>query len=182
MTLPTLPHGPDLRSRAENDDLTSIERAREYAQAAHAPNTLRAYASALRCFQSWCQSRRLIPLPAEPQTVVLYVTDLAAFSKLATIRRHLAAIAHAHRERGLPSPVTHEVVRRVVRGIARTNGSAQMRKSAITLDVLRSMLLAICGSDLNVARDRAIILLGFAAALRRSELADLKRRGSPVES
>ena len=65
------------------------------------------------------------------------------------------------------------MVRRIVRGIARTNGSSQARKSAVTLDHLRAMLLEVRGDDLKAKRDRAIVLLGFSAALRRSEIAAL---------
>jgi integrase len=172
MTTPSIPHLPALNASAENA-LATIERAREYAEASHAAATHRAYASTMRLFRAWCAPRHLEALPATPQTVVLYVTHLAGFAKLATIRRHLAAIAFTHRETGLESPVAHEVVRRVVRGIARTNGAAQAKKAAITIDVLRAMLLAVRGHDLKVKRDRAILLLGFAAALRRSELAAL---------
>jgi hypothetical protein len=74
-----------------------------------------------------------------------------------------------HRQTGLESPTAHEVVRRVVRGIQRTHGSAQTRKSAVSVNDLRAMLLEIRGSELKAARDRACVLLGFAAALRRSE-------------
>ncbi|HEY1654358.1 MAG TPA: site-specific integrase [Candidatus Tumulicola sp.] len=104
---------------------------------------------------------------------MLYATQLAERAKLATIRHHLVAIAFAHRERGLELPTTHEVVRRLLRGIARTIGSAQVRKSAVTLEALRAMLLAIRDDGLKAKRDRAIVLLGFSAALRRSELAAL---------
>lgn len=172
MTATTILDPPAPTESADNV-LATIEQAREYAEASQASNTRRAYASDLRGFGAWCGSRRLEASPASPQTVVLYITHLASYAKLATIRRHLAAIAHAHRERGLESPVAHEVVRRVVRGIARTNGSSQTRKTAITLDVLRAMLLAIRGNPLKAQRDRTILLLGFAGALRRSELAAL---------
>lgn len=74
----------------------------------------------------------------------------------------------------LESPVAHEVVRRIVRGIARTHGSSQARKSAATIDNVRAMLLELRVDDLKATRDRAVILLGFAAALRRSELAELR--------
>lgn len=164
--LPTIPANVD-------HTLATIEQAREYAEASQSPNTRRAYASDLRGFRAWCEWRHVEALPANSQTVVLYVTHLAGYAKLATIRRHLAAIAHAHRKRGLESPVAHEIVRRVVRGVARTKGAAQARKTAITLDVLRAMLLAIRGNPLKAKRDRAILLLGFAGALRRSELAAL---------
>jgi integrase len=103
----------------------------------------------------------------------MYLTDLAGYAKLATIKRRLAAISQIHKERGLESPTAHEIVRRVVRGIGRTIGASQAKKSAVTLDYLRAMLLEIHGDDLKANRDRAILLLGFAAALRRSELAAL---------
>jgi integrase len=83
----------------------------------------------------------------------------------------IVAISQNHKERGLESPTAHEIVQRVVRGIARTNGSAQRKKAAFTLDHLRAMLLEIRGEGLKAKRDRAIVLLGFSAALRRSELA-----------
>jgi integrase len=120
------------------------------------------------------QTTRRATLPATPQSVALYVTALAARAKLATIRLYLAAIAEKHRETGLDSPTSHDMVRRIVRGIARTNGSSQTRKAAVTLDHLRAMLLEARGDDLKAKRDRAIVLLGFAAALRRSELATLR--------
>jgi integrase len=104
---------------------------------------------------------------------VLYATQLADRAKLATVRHHVVAIAFTHRERGLESPTTHEIVRRLLRGIARTLGASQTKKSAVTLDVLRAMLLCIRGDDIKAKRDRAMVLLGFAAALRRSELAAL---------
>jgi integrase len=166
LTLPPARHGASI-------DNLAVEQAREYAEAAHAHNTRLGYASDLRAFGLWCNRRQVDSLPAAPQTVVLYATDLANRAKLATIRRHLAAISFAHRERGLDSPVAHEIVRRVVRGITRKIGAAQTRKSALTLDALRAMLLAVRGDGTKPKRDRAILLLGFAAALRRSELATL---------
>ena len=75
-----------------------------------------------------------MPLPAAPQTVALYVTLLAERAKLSTIPTYLACIAEQHRESGLDVPTTHEMVRRIVRGVARTNGASQVRKSAVTLD------------------------------------------------
>lgn len=156
-----------------NDLALVVDRAREFVDASQSKATRRAYASDWRDFSSYCERRGLSSLPATPQTLTLYVTDLAQTAKLATIKRRLAAISQAHKERGLASPTTHEIVRRLVRGIARTNGSAQVRKSAVTLDYLRAMLLEIRGDGLKAKRDRAILLLGFAAALRRSELAAL---------
>lgn len=150
-----------------------LDRAREFVEASQSAATRRAYASDWRDFEGYCHERCLDALPATPQTLALYLTDLAGRAKLATIKRRLAAISQRHKERGLASPTAHEMVRRVVRGIGRTIGASQRKKSAVTLDYLRAMLLEIRGDDLKAKRDRAIILLGFGAALRRSELVAL---------
>ncbi len=151
-----------------------VERARSYAENAQAPNTRIAYASALRDFRTFCSAQRLTAYPASPQTVVLYITALAERAKVSTIRQRLAAISVAHRKSGLESPTAHPIVREVLRGITRTKGTATHRKDAVTLDVLRAMLLAVDGEGIAALRDRALLLLGFAAALRRAELAALR--------
>jgi integrase len=173
MTATILPQNLPVAARADNELALVVDRARDYAEAAQADNTRRAYRVGWNDFTAYCAGNGFDALPANPQSVALYVTALAARAKLATIRLYLAAIAEKHRESGLDSPTAHEVVRRIVRGIARTNGSSQARKSAVTLDHLRAMLLEVRGDDLKAKRDRAIVLLGFAAALRRSELAAL---------
>jgi integrase len=173
MTTTILPQALPAVASAVNGLALGVDRARQYAEAAHAENTRRAYRVGWSDFLAYCHTQGFDALPATPQTVALYVTALADRAKLATIRLSLAAIARKHREIGLESPVAHEVVRRIVRGVARTNGASQTRKAAVTLDHLRAMLLEIHGDDLKAKRDRAIVLLGFAAALRRSELAAL---------
>ncbi len=151
-----------------------IARAQEYARGSQAASTRRAYASDLRDFDAFCAGRGSSSFPAEPQTIALYVAASADRVKVATIRRRLAAISVRHRRAGLESPCSHRIVRDVVSGIAREKGTAPRRVDAATLEVLRSLLLAIAGDDLAAKRDRGIILLGFAAALRRSELAALR--------
>ncbi len=151
-----------------------IARAQEYARGSQAASTRRAYASDLRDFDAFCNERSARSFPAEPQTIALYVAASADRVKVSTIRRRLAAISVRHRRAGLESPCSHRIVRDVVSGIAREKGTAPRRVDAATLDVLRSLLLAIHGDDIAAKRDRGIILLGFAAALRRSELAALR--------
>jgi integrase len=174
MTATILPQTLPVAARVDNDLALLVDRARDYADASRAENTRRAYRIGWNDFSAYCRTRRFDSLPASPQILALYVTTLAQRAKLATIRLYLAAIAEKHRETGLESPTSHEMVRRVVQGVARTNGASQARKSAVTLDHLRAMLLEIRGDDLKAIRDRAILLLGFAAALRRSELAELR--------
>ena len=174
MTTTIVPQALPVAARADNALKTAIDRARDYAEAAHAPATRRAYRVSWHNFTSYCLAHGFDALPASPQTVALWVTSLAERAKIATIRLSLAAISQKHREMGLESPTTLDMVHRIVRGVARTNGCAQTRKSAVTLDHLRAMLLEVRGDGLKAKRDRAVVLLCFAAALRRSELAALR--------
>jgi len=151
-----------------------VESARDYADKSQADATRRAYASDLRDFVAFCSRQGVAAFPAEPQTVALYVAELSKRVKVATIRRRLSAIAVQHRRAGLDSPASHRIVRDVVRGVSREFGVAPVRKSAITIDALRALLLTVRGDDVAARRDRAVLLLGFAAALRRSEIVALR--------
>lgn len=161
----------------EHYDLdVAIAQAQDYARRARSDATRIAYSADLRDFERYCRTAGLEALPATPQTVVLYLTALAQRgAKIATIRRRLVGISIAHKDRGLETPTGHAIVRAVVRGIANAHGSAVTRKTALTDDLLPATLLAT-GDGLKGARDRAIVLLGFAAALRRSEIGALEVR------
>jgi integrase len=144
--------------------------ARKAADASRASSTERAYASDWRDFSAFairvCRER----MPAEPETVALYVADLRRSGRRpATIARKLVAIAVYHRSAGHQSPCEHDVVRAVVRGTRRALGVAQRQSTALTLDDLTRVLSPIA-KDPRGLRDRALLLVGFAAALRRSEL------------
>lgn len=151
-----------------------LDRARGFAEASISANTRRAHASDWRDFAAFCSAQGLEALPATPQTVAGYAAALADKAKIATIRRRLATISTIHQRAGHESPCANRVVRDILRGIARETGLAPARKAAVTLDALRAMLLAIDGDDVAARRDRAILLLGFAAALRRSEIAAIR--------
>lgn len=156
-----------------NSLLPAIEAAREFIASAKSPATLRAYLSDWRQFASWCQVHDLAPLPARPETVATYAADLARIGrKLSTISRRLAAIGERHRIDEIGSPTEHPAVRATLAGIARSIGSAPSKKSALTADLLSKAVRKI-PADVPGLRDRALILLGFAAALRRSELVAL---------
>jgi integrase len=144
--------------------------ARAAADASRAPSTERAYATDWRDFSAFalrvCRER----MPAEPETVALYVADLRRNGRRpATIARKLAAIAVYHRSAGHPSPCKHDVVRAVVRGTRRALGVAQRQSTALSIADL-TRVLAHIKKDPRGVRDRALLLVGFAAALRRSEL------------
>jgi len=146
------------------------ERARAYAEAARAPATLRAYAADWRIFTAWCAAHGVDALPATPHTVALFLADLEG--RPPTLRRKLAAIAVMHRAAGHDSPTEHGVVRATFAGIRRERGVAPRAKTALLVDELRAAI-ATCGARRIDVRDRALVLVGFAGALRRSELVGL---------
>ncbi len=149
------------------------ESAQRYVAQAKAPRTLKAYQSDWEDFKTFCRDRRMIALPAEPETVALYVTWMADEGrKPATISRRLAAISKMHSAAGFPDSPTamrHAKLKEVWSGIRRSKGTAQTAKSAATTEYLKTMLEHV-PSTLAGVRDRALLLIGFAAALRRSEL------------
>jgi integrase len=157
---------------AENSLAVFANTARAYAAASVAPNTARAYRSDWQDWTCWCEDHRLEALPAAPTSIALYLADLADRAKPATLGRRLSAIAGAHRAAGLPSPTGDAAVVTVLRGIRRTHGTAQRRVAPVVTADLRRIVLALPETTAGL-RDRALLLLGFAAALRRSELVAL---------
>lgn len=158
----------------------TIEKARDFAAQSRAANTARAYAADWAHFEGWCRARGIAPLPAAPAAVALYLTDLAEPSeagqtprKVSTIQRRLSGIVSQHRAADLPSPAEGREVRAVMRGIRRARGAPPAEKLPATTPVIRAMVEPL-GDDLRGRRDRALLLLGFAAALRRSELVALE--------
>lgn len=154
--------------------LRSIDAAAaRFTAASTATTTRRAYLGALRDFAAWCQDFDLAPLPALPQTVARYLTDLGERGKsVSTIDQRAAAIAYAHRAAGHDAPTSTEEVRKVLTGIRRTLGRRPVKKQALTADLVAKVVKRI-KPDLQGLRDRALILLCFGAALRRSELVAL---------
>ena len=147
----------------------AVESARGYAADAKAPNTRRAYRADWQTFAGWCEARSLVALPAAADTVALYLAERAdAGLKPATLGRSLTAIVQAHLARGHSSPLS-PAVHAVLQGIRRRYGTAPTQKSPLGLDELRRLLDALGTRPIDV-RDRALLLIGFAGALRRSEL------------
>jgi integrase len=150
-----------------------VEAARGFADAATADNTRRAYARQWAAFVAWCEANRLEALPALPATVALYATHLAESGrKVATVEQAVAAITAAHRAAGHASPREDAGLRLVLRGIRRTVGVAQREAAPVLAGHLRAMLKEL-PATLAGARDRALLLVGFAGAFRRSELVAL---------
>jgi integrase len=145
---------------------------REFIRASKAENTLRGYQSDWREFCGWCEGRGIAPLPASPETVAAYIAECAARLKVGSIQRRLNAIAEAHKAMGLESPTHSPIVANTMKGIRRTKGTAPDQKAAALTDDIRAMVDATSPGIIGVS-DRALILLGFAGAFRRSELVAL---------
>lgn len=137
-----------------------------------AANTKRAYAADWDDFLHWCKRFQRTSLPALPETVAYYLADCAARLKTSTLQRRLATIAEAHKTAGFESPTRHAHVKLVWAGIRRELGCAQAHRKPLLTRHLKAISVALPDSLIGV-RDRALLLLGFAGAMRRSELVGL---------
>ena len=178
LTVPVI-GGFETLPSAELADAASA--ADHYAQAEKSAATRKAYEADLRDFAAWCGRTGAGFLPATPDAVAAYLAGLAdAGLSASTITRRLAAIGYAHRRLGLDTPTRAERVAQVLRGIRRTVGTAPKQKAPATAKFIKAMLKGLPDTMVG-RRDRALLLLGFAAALRRSELvaldvADIERQ------
>ncbi len=157
------------------------ERARDYVQAASSANTRRAYASDWKHFSAWCRRQNLDPLPADPQLVGLYITACASGaatpdrvpSSVGTIERRLSALSWNYAQRGQPLDRKDRHIATVLAGIRNSHGRPPVQKEAVLPEDLIAMLETLDRGTLRGLRDRAMLLLGFAGGLRRSEIVAL---------
>ena len=164
------------RSRA-SDTMTPTDAARIAGalEADLAASSRVVYACAWRQWETWCARRGSSPLPADPELIAAYLAERAdAGYSYGTIDLACNAIAYHHRCADLPNPLTDPTLRRVRRGLRRIVGVAPRRRAhPLTLDEIRRIVRSLDASTPGGARDAALILLGYASALRPSELADL---------
>jgi integrase len=153
-------------------DADLAERAVEFARNSRSSATKRAYAADWRDWEEWCLARGFTPIPATPQHVGLYLTDRASSLKVATLQRRIVTIGQAHRAAGQHLDMKHPAVRDVFQGICRTLGRQATPKTALTGEDLRRVLKLLPSTLIGI-RDRAVLLVGFAGAFRRSELVAL---------
>ena len=137
-----------------------------YIAAAIADNTRRAYRQDLDDFQRWGGA-----IPCPPEMLAAFIADRAATLSPHTITRRVVGISRAHTSQGLADPAKNDLVRMVLRGIRRKNGKPQRQAAPLLKQDLLAILPLMTGT--KGLRDCALILLGFAAALRRSELVAL---------
>jgi site-specific recombinase XerD len=163
----------------QNPTPNALERAKPliagYAANSKAANTWRAYRADLQDFADWCRTSDLQALPALPETVAAYLAYLAPHCKVATVKRRLSAISQQHQAAGHESPTRAALVRLTMQGIRRTHAPVQtVRRVQPAITSVIYKLVDQLGDSLIDSRDRALILIGFAGAFRRSELTQLR--------
>lgn len=167
-----------------------IAAAEHYARSAKSAATLRAYASDWRIYQTWCSTHDLSSLPASAEQVAVFIAHQAqSGTAVSTLVRRIAAIGHHHKVAGQTPPTGRDGAGRlsaVLAGIKAEHGRPAKRKRAARSHLLVEMLASCEGATLRPLRDRAILALGMAAALRRSEIvalevADLQFRDEGVD-
>lgn len=156
-------------------------RARDYVAAASSANTRRAYAADWKHFASWCRRQGLALLPPQPETVGLYVAACASGAiggakkpdAVATIERRLSSLTWNYAQRGLTLDRKDRAIATVMAGIRNRHATPPRQKEAILPQDLVAMLATLDRASLRGLRDRAMLLLGFAGGLRRSEIVTL---------
>ena len=172
----------------------SLTRFEEYAQNARSEATRRAYATDLEDFRHWCKKYGRNWLPAEPATVGLYISARASDLKLSTLERRLAAISTLHKDEGYESPasVSEGPLRKAWRGLVRDKTRSVESPKPLMVEDLRQIVATlprytqnfergafrgeVGDFTLTALRDRAILLVGWAGAMRRSEIVGLRDR------
>ncbi|WP_246804234.1 site-specific integrase [Mesorhizobium mediterraneum] len=160
---------------------TLADRARDYVEAASSANTRRAYAADWKHFCAWARRQHLEVLPPDPQTVGLYITACASGkvtgdkkpNSVATIERRLSSLTWNYTQRGQPLDRKDRHIATVLAGIRNSHAKPPVQKEAILPEDMIAMLETLDRGTLRGLRDRAMLLLGFAGGLRRSEIVGL---------
>jgi integrase len=174
----TLPIDLDEGERLPGHLDALTDRARGYVEAASSANTRRAYQADWRHFEQWCRLQGLSVFPPLPRTVGLYITALASGDRgkgraVSTIERRLSAITWNYRQRGMLLDRKDRHIATVLAGIRNSHARPPVQKEAILPEDLIAMLDVLDRGTLRGLRDRAMLLVGFAGGLRRSEITGL---------
>lgn len=163
-----------------------VDTARDYARAAISDNTRRAYGKDWAHFTRWCRMKGTGPLPPSPEMIGLYLADLAAGTgaspalSVSTIERRLCGLAWQYTQRGVTLERKNRHIATVLAGIRRKHARPPVQKEAVLAEDILAMT-ATLPHDLRGLRDRAILLIGYAGGLRRSEIVclDLHKDDTP---
>jgi integrase len=172
------PH-PAAAARLPGQLQNLAETARDYAQASASENTRKAYGSDWRHFSGWARRHGLSALPPDPQVLGLYVAACASGAitgkpdSVTTLERRISALRWNFAQRGENFDRADRHVATVLAGVRRTQGRPPAQKEAILPEDLLAMIATLDLRDLRGLRDRAILLVGFAGGLRRSEIVGL---------
>jgi len=183
-----------LPSLAGNDHrsarLVSLaDRARTYVEAASSANTRKAYTSDWKHFSAWCRRSGLTPLPPHPQTVGLYITACASgaaergmkANSVSTIERRLSSLSWNYAQRGLTLDRKDRHIATVLSGIRKTHARPPVQKEAVLAEDIIAMIETLDRGTLRGMRDRAMLLVGYAGGLRRSEIVGLDLKPDQTE-
>ncbi|VVS96663.1 Yld [Roseovarius sp. EC-HK134] len=155
-----------------------VDTARDYARAAASENTLKAYTKDWAHFARWCRMKGADTLPPSPEMIGLYLADLASGSgpspalSVSTIERRLSGLGWTYAQRGVTLDRKNRHIATVLAGIKRRHARPPVQKEAILAEDILAMVASL-PFDLRGLRDRAILLLGYAGGLRRSEIVSL---------
>lgn len=149
------------------------DEAKKHLANSKAENTKRAYRKDWTQFSEWCEKNGFHDLPANPETMVYYITFLGKTLKASSIKRKMTAISQRHETAGFPSPTKTTLVKGVWDGLQRSIGVKEEGKDALWLEDLRKVVEMIPNDRLIGIRNRALLVIGWAAALRRSEIVHL---------
>ena len=166
---------------SNSNDLSGVQHSEDKARFARnfldtmAGETLRAYRSRFASFAAWCESAGRQSMPASSATVAAYLEHLETTGhKASTINQVVAAVSKAHTAAGVENPCASAEVKAARKAASRRLGVAPHAKAAATLDVTRAVVSGISGKSLVDLRDKALLLMGFYGAFRRSELVSLR--------
>src|SRR3954452_25321991 len=153
----------ELKIREETSLSTEISElqneAKQHLANSKAKNTKRAYRSDWAQFSEWCEKNELLDLPAEPETLVYYLTFLGKTLKASSIKRKMTAISQRHETAGFPSPTKMLLVKGVWEGLQRSIGVKEEGKDALWLDELRQIIQTIPNTLIGI-RNRAVLVIG----------------------
>lgn len=165
------------------------DRARGYVDAASSANTRKAYASDWKHFSAWCRRSNLTPLPPHPRTVGLYVTACASgaaerrgkANSVSTIERRLSSLSWNYAQRGLTLDRKDRHIATVMAGIRNSHARPPVQKEAVMVEDILAMIETLDRGTLRGLRDRAMLLIGYAGGLRRSEIVGLDLKADQTE-